>query len=164
MKKYLIILLLPALAFAQKLTITSEPSFSYRNYLIQEEGYQRCVYEDTNGNKTIGIGHKLKSNEHFILLADKQVNQLFDADLEIALASAKQLVPSFDKQPVEVKLVIVSMVFNLGHNGFYKFKNFREALAKRNYIEAQNEIRNSKWAKQLPNRAERAISLLTRVK
>lgn len=140
----------------------SSPIDQFKAPLIKEEGYYNAAYYDSLGNKTIGVGHKCLPNENLIWISNSEVNDIFEKDLNKAYESAKKLVPSFNSHPEDVQIVIISMCFNLGHNGFYKFERFRAALAKRNYKSAALEIQNSKWATQVPKRAERAIKILNK--
>lgn len=140
----------------------ASPIDRFKSSIIAEEGYYNAAYYDSLGNKTIGVGHKCLPNENLIYILDEQVDKLFEKDLTKAYEIAKKLVPSFDSQPEDVQIIIVSMCFNLGHNGFYKFEKFRAALAQRNYKTAAMEIENSKWATQVPKRAERAIKTLNK--
>lgn len=149
----LILFLIPVLSFAQSYE-------DYKSFLIKEEGNYNAVYFDKMGNKTIGIGHKVLPGEKLVYISDDEIDTLFQKDFNSALESAKKLVPNFDKHNPKVKIAIVSMVYNLGHGGFFKFKNFRAALARMDYNAAAGEISNSLWAKQLPKRSERIINIL----
>ena len=47
------------------------------------------------------------------------------------------------------------MMFNLGRPRLTNFVRMRQAVNEGNYIEAKIQMLDSKWAKQVPNRAER---------
>ena len=47
------------------------------------------------------------------------------------------------------------MAFQLGTVGLSKFVNFEHALYERDYKRAAEEMLNSRWATQTPNRAKR---------
>jgi lysozyme len=53
-----------------------------------------------------------------------------------------------------VKIVLTSMMFNLGKNRFLTFKKFIRAIKEKDYKKAIIELFNSRRAKQLPNRTE----------
>lgn len=156
MNKILLLLFASSLASAQ----TYE---EYKAHFILEEGVRNSVYVDSLGYKTIGIGHKLLPHELDIsYLNDDGVDNFFRIDLQKAISDARSLVPNFDKHNAEVKILLVSMAFNLGHSGFSKFVKFRKAIGNNNYDVAAAELLDSKWARQVPNRARRAVFVLTK--
>lgn len=153
--KYLILLLLPVLSFAQSYE-------DYYDYLRYEEGLEWNVYIDSTGNYSIGIGHKILPDENYdgYTLDKSEIHALFKKDLEIAIDGTKRLIRNFDKQSADVKIALVSMCYNLGETGFSKFIKFRKAIELFQYDEAIRQITNSKWARQVPNRAKRVIKIL----
>ena len=153
--KYIILFLLPILSFAQSYE-------DYKRHLIAEEGCYNAAYYDSTGNKTIGIGHKVLAGEQLVYISDGEIDAIFQKDLKNAINGVERLVPNFDKQPKNIKIVLVSICFNVGHNGFYKFKKFREAIVKKDYKIAADEIENSLWARQVPKRAKRVIKILNK--
>ena len=52
------------------------------------------------------------------------------------------------------------MTFNMGMTRLQKFKKMHEALEAQNWKQAAIEGRDSKWYKQVTNRAERLMSAL----
>ena len=62
--------------------------------------------------------------------------------------------------PEEVKLIIANMAFNLGLTRLVKFKKMFEALNAGDYKTASEEGLDSKWAKQVYNRAKRLMNRL----
>ena len=55
------------------------------------------------------------------------------------------------------------MLFNLGGPRLKKFKKLREAVAAENWQEAAAQMLDSKWAEQVPNRANRLIERMKAV-
>jgi len=55
------------------------------------------------------------------------------------------------------------MMFNLGRTRLSKFVKMREAIMDGNWIEAGIQMEDSKWAKQVPNRAERLCERMRNV-
>jgi lysozyme len=49
--------------------------------------------------------------------------------------------------------VVASMVYNLGLEGFKKFKKLIAAIQKEDYVEAACQMVDSKWATQVKGRA-----------
>jgi lysozyme len=119
------------------------------SYIRKNEGMRLLPYKDNLGHFTIGIGHNLDRG-----LSSNVIMQIFQEDFSIALTAAKTF-SWFDKLNDARKMAIVDMVFNLGRNGVAKFKKMIKAIEEDDYFTASKEIKNSKYAKQLPNRAKR---------
>jgi lysozyme len=49
--------------------------------------------------------------------------------------------------------IIIEMVFQLGKTGVSKFRNMWKALSALDYSTAAEQMLDSRWAKQTPNRA-----------
>ena len=54
-----------------------------------------------------------------------------------------------------VKDVIVEMCYQMGVSGFSKFKKTIDHLMRKDYKAASEEMLDSRWAKQTPNRAKK---------
>jgi lysozyme len=55
---------------------------------------------------------------------------------------------------------VVGLIHNVGPTGFGRFKKFISAINRKDYVDSAREIRNSRYYKQLPNRAEQMVQLL----
>lgn len=126
--------------------------------LRSDEGFRNDVYLDTEGNLTVGTGHKLKGAElqkykEGDVIPNEELDEVFEKDYEEALAGAERLAP--EGAPDEVKNILTNMVFQMGATGVSKFKNMRAALEEGDYATASEEMLDSKWAQQTPNRAKR---------
>ena len=149
-----------------------------RSLIYKHEGMRHVVYLDSKGIMTIGVGFNLERpgarqkiaacgvdynqlcSGATALKSAEQVDSLFEDDLDEAIEDAITSVSNFIDQPDEVQMVIVDMVFNLGVGGFRAFKKTIAALEAKDYETAANEMQNSKWAEQVPNRAAENIRLV----
>ena len=93
-------------------------------------------------------------------LTDKQIRDLYDIRIRIAIKDAQTFMPSLINQPKNIKLAIVDMAFNLGYNNLNKFKNTKDLLVAGKYNDAANEVLNSKWANQVKRRATNIAKLI----
>jgi lysozyme len=120
------------------------------------EGIRKTAYQDTLGNWTIGVGHLIKlPDEEYLIdakLNDLEVDQIFITDLNQAIDDARKFIDA-DSIPDEAFEVVVDMAFNLGLPKLLKFKNFQQALKEKDFVKASEEMLDSLWAKQVPNRA-----------
>lgn len=147
------------------------------NYIAEHEGRRKQAYTDSEGILTVGIGFNLQeatARERIealevdydalcartCSLTDAHIDSLFAPDLDTATNDAVNLVPDFWNQPEDVQLAMVDMIFNLGGPRFSKFVKLIAALGQRDYLEAAAEMADSRWAKQVPNRAAEDISLV----
>ena len=137
--------------------------------LIQDEGVKYEVYLDHLGYKTFGIGHLCKATDpenDFEVgqeVSKERVDECFLADIEQVIEDCTILYDEFYTLPDEAQLIIANMMFNLGRPRLSKFIHMRENVIKGNWKSAEEEMRNSRWFDQVPNRAERLISRMKAV-
>lgn len=153
-----------------------------KQLLIAHEGRRKYAYRDTRGKVTVGVGFNLdnpSARAHFtqalhtadfdgvyagkVALTDEQIDLLLDHCAAIAEYDARRLVPSFDSQPENVRLVLIDMSFNMGRFVFSQFKRFLAAIESEHYAEAIAELRSSRWFNEVGKRAEDDIALLSQV-
>lgn len=151
LKHALFLTLFPIAAFAQS-------NAEYKAFISSSEGIRNNPYRCSQGVLTVGIGHTGNVENRFY--SNAEIDRLFSQDLRVALNDAKRLFPSFDSQPVHVKLVLASLSFNLGQNRLAKFKKFRAAIESKNYAKAAQELRNSLWFRQVGNRGIEYVKIL----
>lgn len=120
------------------------------------EGFCDTVYKDTLGKRTIGYGHLCTDNEKWEdgkAYTIEYLNDVFEGDFNEAIRQTEQLIGNLVLHK-EANEIIIEMVFQLGMSGVSKFKKMWAALKDQNYTEAANQMLDSKWAKQTPNRAQ----------
>lgn len=120
------------------------------------EGFCDTVYKDTLGKRTIGYGHLCTDNEEWKdgkAYTIEYLNDVFEGDFNEAVRQTEQLIGNLVLHK-EANEIIIEMVFQLGMSGVSKFKKMWAALKNQNYDEAANQMLDSKWAKQTPNRAK----------
>ena len=131
-----------------------------------DEGVVYAVYKDHLGYPTFGIGHLiLESDPEYgqdddTPVSEDRVTEAFQSDCESVLKDCDILYPDFDDLPEEAQLVIANMMFNMGLTRLSKFNKHNAALQCGDWKEAAKEGRDSKWYKQVTNRAERLMRRL----
>ena len=134
-----------------------------------DEGEVLEVYLDHLGYPTIGIGHLVRAQdaEHGqpagTAITAERSRELFDTDIECAIADCEQLYGQWNNFPDEVKYIMVNMAFNLGATRLNKFHNMRNMLSQHRWADAAAEGRDSLWYRQVTNRAERLMTRLENV-
>lgn len=120
-----------------------------------DEGFSGIPYLDSVGKQTIGFGRNLDDNP----LTQEEAEHLLKNDLEKVSYEACNL-PYYSGLSPERRAVIINMVYNLGMSRFRKFKKTNKALSDRNYLLAASEMLDSKWAKQVGDRAVRLADIM----
>ena len=140
------------------------------NQLVVDEGVKYEIYKDHLGYPTLGVGHLITEYDEEkgmpigTPISEKVVIACFEKDLDVAINECKILYePYFQDFPGEVQEILVNMMFNMGRPRLSQFRNFRIALERSNWKEAAAEGRNSRWYKQVTNRAERLMTRMENV-
>jgi lysozyme len=140
--------------------------------LIEHEGMVLTVYQDTLGIDTIGIGRNLKDRgiskeelayldipnietvyQHGITEADARFLAMNDIKIvESELCRVHKCVENLDAVR---QLILMDMAFNMGVPRLCKFKKMWNAIHESNFEVAGFEMMDSKWARQVGNRAKK---------
>ena len=136
----------------------------------QHEGYREHPYRDTRGYWTVGWGHLIHNDslddlmingatvgDLFDYLTDEQMHKLwFKDDVADAAAGAERWIDNttvWDTMPAERQNVLIEMVYQLGYGGISKFRKTRQHIIDGHWLDAADEMLDSKWARQTPGRA-----------
>jgi lysozyme len=134
-----------------------------REELAADEGCKYEIYLDHLGLPTFGIGHLVKDvdPEHGqpvgTPVSEERVRQVFDLDILVTIEDCHRLYDDFDDLPEEAQLVIANMCFNLGYPRLSKFKGMKAGVDARDWNRAADEMVDSRWHDQVPNRAKRLV-------
>ncbi len=138
-----------------------------RKELEVDEGVKYEIYNDHLGYPTFGIGHLVRDTdpeagaELGTPISEDRVIEAFNEDVETVLSDCAILYDDFDELPEEAQLIIANMMFNLGRPRLSKFKGMKAGVDARDWKKAADEMVDSAWYRQVPNRAGR---LVTRMK
>ena len=138
-----------------------------RKELEVDEGVKYEIYNDHLGYPTFGIGHLVRDTdpEHGqeigTPVSEDRVIEAFNNDVESVLNDCTILYGDFSKLPEEAQLIIANMMFNLGRPRLSKFKGMKAGVDAQDWNKAADEMIDSAWYRQVPNRAGR---LVTRMK
>ncbi len=135
----------------------------FRDELKRDEGVKNEIYLDHLGLPTCGIGHLITewdteyNAEVGTPVAEERVNELFEKDLATTIDECRLIYNDFDVLPVKVQHIVANMMFNMGRPRLSRFHKMKKAVDNRDWFEAAYEMTDSKWAKQVPNRAMRLV-------
>ncbi len=135
--------------------------------LKEHEGFRDDYYQCTADKKTIGYGRNVDNNPFSIKevamlgrvdfdcepMTEDEAEQLLLNDVNEIIELIKAHLPWDELCPAR-QGVCVNMAFNLGVSGFFQFKNMLRALNDSFYEKAAVEMLDSRWAKQVPGRAQ----------
>jgi lysozyme len=133
--------------------------FEIVEFLKKVEGLKLKLYEDKFGNLTIGYGRNLDDRG----ITKEEAEIMLYTDLAIVEYDLRDVFQNYDEFPLELKVVLTSMMFNLGKSGFLTFKNFIKAIKDKDYKKAIIELNNSRRARQLPYRTELETNYLKKL-
>jgi len=128
----------------------------------EHEGYVSTVYKDSLGFATIGYGHLIVDGDPYEEGQDYSkviLDEQFEKDFDIALSGAEKILGVSDMN-FKAKCVIIEMVFQLGIGGVFKFKKALKAVDEEDWDTAADEMLDSKWSKQTPERAAELSSTM----
>ena len=134
-----------------------------RMELADDEGCKYSVYLDHLNLPTFGIGHLItESDPEFgqpigTEVSEERVRKAFNLDVAVTIDECKVLYPDFDDLPEECQHVIANMMFNMGRPRLSKFKKMKAAIDNRDFNEAAEQMIDSRWHDQVPNRAKRLV-------
>ncbi len=122
---------------------------SLRKLLVRHEDIKLKLYRDSVGKMTIGVGRNLDDNG----ISKEEALHLLDNDLREITAELFAAYPWVSTLKVPRQDALIDMAFNLGLPRFGKFKKMLAALENQDYRVAALEMLDSKWARQVGNRA-----------
>jgi lysozyme len=137
--------------------------------ISKDEGIKFETYRCSLGHLTGGIGHLITEWDEEIYsgpvgtaIPTEQVNDWFAKDIETTIKDCNLLFSQFDNLPEEIQHVLANMCFQLGRPRLSKFKNMIAAVEDLDWQRMADEMEDSNWYKQTPNRAERLITRVDR--
>jgi len=114
------------------------------------EGFVEHVYDDSLGIPTIGYGFAIKD----LILDEDIAEEILIRKLEKLQKNANSRFKWLEDMPQEVQEVVINMCYQLGIRGVSKFRKAISAMQEGDWEEAADEMLDSLWARQTPNRAK----------
>ena len=141
-----------------------------REEIEYDEGSVNEIYLDHLGLATFGIGHLVRQEDPEYgwevgtpVDADRCI-EAFNTDIETVLSDCKLLYSDFDDLPEEAQRIIANMMFNMGRPRLSKFKGMKRGVDARDWNAAADEMVDSKWYRQVTNRADRLVERMRNVR
>jgi len=125
--------------------------------LIKNEGMMCNLYTCKAGKTSIGVGRNLTD----IGISEEEARFLAKNDKERAIKNLDKHWAVWRSFPKEAQLVCIDMTFNLGINGFMGFRKTRALMEMGMWLEASEELLDSKYKIQVGDRAYRNSAKLS---
>ncbi|MCF6442037.1 glycoside hydrolase family protein [Pseudoalteromonas luteoviolacea] len=114
------------------------------------EGYRQLPYHCTGKKLTIGYGFNLESGG----ISKEEAELILSMRIEGIRMRLANAVPWYANMVPARQAVFINMTYQMGFNGFKGFKRMLKHAQLCDYELAANEMLNSLWAKQTPERAK----------
>lgn len=117
--------------------------------LRKHEGMRNYPYRCSENFLTLGIGRNIETNG----ITEDEAIYLLENDIERVINQLNKNWCIWRVLPEKARMVCIDMAFQMGIAGFMAFKNTRQLMEDRMWVEASEELLRSKYAIQTPNRA-----------
>jgi len=124
----------------------------------RHEGVRSKVYVCSGGYETIGVGRNI--SETGLGLDDKVIAYLLSNDILRIRKELEDEYPWFSRLDTVRQDALIDISFNLGQTVLRKFKNALHAMSKKQYKQAADEFMDSRWSKQVGNRAVEVTNMI----
>ena len=122
----------------------------------QSEGFRPTVYKCTEGFDTIGYGFAIKDLE----MDEDIAEEILIRKVEKLIKRVRKRFDWLDSVPREVQGILVEMSYQMGLSNVSKFKKALHAMQMLQWKKAADEMLDSRWAKQTPNRAKELSDII----
>jgi lysozyme len=126
------------------------------NDLIRDEGLRLKPYKCTAGKLTIGVGRNIEDNG----ISEEEARMMLSNDIHNSIAELQIALPFFNLLSENRQRALINMHFNIGLSRLLGFKNMLKCMREGNFEQASNEALDSRWAKQVGQRANRIAELI----
>lgn len=126
--------------------------------LKRDEGCVLRAYRDTVGVWTIGYGHAYV--QPGTIWTQAQADDVLRQDVQRTIQALDRSLPWWRTLNDVRQDAVANMAFNLGINGLLGFRNTLRYLREGNYDRAASNMLQSKWARQVGNRARRISEMI----
>lgn len=114
-----------------------------------------CVYKDSEGWYTIGIGRLVDKRKPGAGLRPIEMEFMLNNDIDERIDDLTRRLPWFQDLDSIRQAALLNMSFQMGVDGLMKFKRSLALVKDRKYVEAADAMLESLWAQQTPSRAKR---------
>ena len=132
-----------------------------KDMLVRHEGLMCTLYQCSADKTSIGVGRNLTDNG----ISEDEAMYLLENDIDRVIKNLDKHWSVWRSFPEKAQMVCIDLVFNLGINGFMNFRRTRALMEMGMWLEASEELLDSRYHVQLPNRSSynsRQLALCTK--
>lgn len=123
--------------------------------IMRDEGFRSRVYKCPADKWTLGYGRNVED----VGITEEEAEHLLYNDVARVERELDRVHPWWVKCPGSVRRGLINMTYNLGISRLGAFKKMLACLQAGDYRGASREALDSKWAKQVGDRAKRIAEL-----
>ena len=120
-----------------------------KEMLVRHEGTMCTLYQCTEDKWTIGVGRNLTDRG----ITEEEAMYLLDNDIKRVMNQLDEYWTVWRGFPEKGQMVCLDMCFQMGIQGFMGFRRTRALMEMGMWLEASEELLDSKYAIQTPSRA-----------
>ena len=115
-----------------------------KKILISHYGIRTHPYEDDSGVMSIGVGRNLDTKG----LSVAEVDHLLENDIQISEKELSESFDWFDSLNTPRRHALTTLHYTLGMKNLMKFRKTLSLLSENLFLEASEEMLDTKWADQ----------------
>ncbi len=119
-----------------------------KQMLVRHEGIRIFPYKCSENYLTISCGRNLETNG----ISEEEAMYLLDNDIKRVKEELNMNFGAWRTMPEKARMVCIDMTFQMGITGFMRFKKTRQLMELGMWLEASEEILDSKYNLQTPSR------------
>lgn len=127
--------------------------------LKRHEGFRAYAYHDSLGYLTIGYGRLIDRRKGGGITVD-EATVLLSNDVNEVVKELWQALPWIEGLGDVRQRVLCDMAFNMGVPGLVKFTRTLDFIQRGEFGSAANQMLQSLWARQVPNRARTLAEMM----
>lgn len=129
----------------------------FKRHLLAREGYRNCVYLDSEGYPTVGVGHLVRPSDNLKVgdcISDERVQQFLDQDARQAYSAALAQAQQAGQYNHCFVIALGSVNFQLGTGWRSKFQRRWNQMQQGDFCGAADGLENTLWGQQTPVRVK----------
>jgi lysozyme len=126
--------------------------------LKKHEGSEKFCYKCPTGHETIGVGRNISKNG--LGLSDNEIEYLLQNDISRITTELTEEYAWFDELDSVRRDALIDISFNLGQTKLRLFIKALNAMANEEWEEAADQFMDSRWSRQVGNRAKELTEMI----
>lgn len=141
-----------------------------KTHIRDAEGYSKTPYKLSYSYSKDGteikvdedfwtVGHGLNIGKEHKEFTETELEDMFQEAFEKCVKGCEEILDG-SEQPQAVHYILISMIYNMGLAGTKLFKNMIKCIKDGRYPDASEELKDSKYYRQLKSRVQHYVDML----